>query len=116
MSPFLSAIQTWLKGKFPSGQQFPAPNNALSIRINDTQYIMFFITDSSDAMTAASSIPKFPTYPPASKRVGVMVASSEAVANDPNVQSAIASNYTADAVYLGFMNMTQVKKWPPSAP
>jgi hypothetical protein len=116
MSPFLSGVITWLHSKFPTAKPFPAPNNALSVRVNDTQYDMFFIGTVDDAMTAAASVRNMIKYPAVQKRVGVLVASSETVAQDPQIQSAVMSNYQADAVYLGYLTMTEVKKWPPSAP
>jgi len=116
MGPFVSAIATWLKGKFPTATAFQAPNDALSIRVNDTQYDIFFIGTVNDAMTAASSIRNMLKYPLAQKRVGVLVATSAAIANDPQIQSAVMSNYSADAVYLGYLTMQEVKKWPPTAP
>ena len=116
MSPFVSAIVTWLKGKFPAAPAYPAPNNALSVRVADTQYDLFFIGTPHDALTAAASIRNGTHYPMGAKRVGVLVAVNAQVANDPNIQSTIMSNYVGDAVYLGYLTMTQVKKWPPSAP
>lgn len=116
MGPLVSAVVTWLKGKFSTATPFPAPNNALSVRVNDTQYDIFFIGTVDDAMTAARSIRGMHAYPMGPKRVGVLVASSAAVANDPQIQSAVMSNYAADAVYLGFLTMKEVKKWPPTAP
>jgi len=116
MNPLVSAIATWLKGKFPTAKSFPAPNNALSVRVNDTQYDIFFIGTVDDAMTAAASISKMQPYPLGQKRVGVLVATTAAIANDPQIQSAVMTNYVADAVYLGYLNMHEVKKWPPTAP
>lgn len=116
MGPIVSAVATWLKGKFPTAKGFPAPNNALSIRVTDTQYDVFFIATVDDAMTAASSIRTMQKYPLGAKRVGVIVATSEAIAKDPQIQSAVMSNYQADAVYLGYLTLNEVKKWPPTAP
>jgi hypothetical protein len=116
MGPLVSGIANWLKAKFPSAKGFPAPNNELSIRVLDGQYDVFFISSVDDAMTAAASITRGIKYPQVAKRYGVMVATSAAIANDPQIQSAIASNYSADGVYLGYLELHQVKKWPPTAP
>jgi hypothetical protein len=116
MDPLVSAVVTWLNGKFPAAKAFPAPNNALSVRVDDTQYDVFFIETADDAMTASSSIRSMVKYPLSQKRVGVIVATSQAIADDPQIQSAVMSNYTADAVYLGYLNLQEVKKWPPTAP
>jgi hypothetical protein len=116
MSPLISAVAAWLKEKLPTAKAFPAPNNALSVRVGDSQYDIFFIGTVDEAMTAASSIKNMLKYPLGQKRVGVLVATSAAVANDQQIQSAVMSNYSADAVYLGYLTMQEVKKWPPTAP
>ncbi len=74
MGPFISAVANWLTKKFTGAVLFPAPNNALSIRHNDTQYDVFLVGNASDAMTAAASIRTMPKYPLGVKRVGVIAA------------------------------------------
>ena len=115
MTPFISGILSWLKTKFPSATAFPAPNDELIVRVGTRQYQIYFVTNKNEAFTAASRISQEPLRHPATQKVGVIVADSKATAADPQVQSAINSNYS-DTCYLGFLQYREVKKWPSTAP
>jgi hypothetical protein len=116
MTPIISGIVTWLKTKFPTSKAFPAPNNALRIRLDTNQYQLYFITNADEAFTAAVNIAQQPLHAPATAKHGIMIADSAATANSPQVQSAIASNFSAASVYLGYLTLHEVKKWPNTAP
>lgn len=116
MIPIISGVVNWLKAKRPTAKSFTAPNDDLSVRVGTDQYQVFFISNADEAFTAASMISRLPLYHPATTKHGVIIATSKAVAKDPQVQSAIASNFSAASVYLGYLDIKEVKKWPPSAP
>lgn len=117
MTPIIAGVVAWLKTKFPPKKTFPAPNDELSVRLDADQYQIFFINNADEAYTAATAIGQTPIHSPASIRRGVIIANSAATANDPQVQSAIESNYTgAASTYLGYLELQEVKKWPKTAP
>jgi hypothetical protein len=106
---------SWLKTKL-GVSAFRAPNDELSVRVGTDQYQIYFVANTQEAFMAASSIGQQPLHAPATTRRGVIIADSAATAADPQVQSAIASNFTAGSVYLGYLELHEVKKWPPNAP
>jgi hypothetical protein len=117
VTPIIAGVVSWLRTKFPaSGGGFRAPNDELRVTVGQDQYQIYFITNSQEAFVAASNINHQPLHGPATSRRGVIIADSAATANDPHVRSAIESNFSADAVYLGYLELQEVKKWPPSAP
>jgi len=116
MIPMLSGVVSWLRAKFPSQKPFPAPNDELQVRVATRQYEIYYITNKDEAFTAAANLRHRQVLLPATTRHGVIVADSKATASDPQVQSAIASNFTADTCYLGYLEFHQVKKWPSTAP
>jgi hypothetical protein len=114
--PIMAGVLAWLKAKFPNQKPFPAPNNQLQLRLGTQQYEVYFISNADEAFTAAANIAQRALLAPAQTHHGVIIADSPATANDLQVQSAINSNHTGSTTYLGYLTLTQVKKWPPNAP
>ena len=114
--PILAGVLAWLKVKFPTVKPFPAPNNRLQVRLGTEQYEIYFISNADDAFTAAANISQRALLHPALTRHGIIIADSPNTTASPQVQSAIASNTTGTTTYLGYLTLTQVKKWPSTAP
>ena len=114
--PIVAGVVAWLKAKFPTAKPFPAPNHGLQVRLDSRQYEIYFISNADDAFTAAANIGQRALLHPAATRHGVIIADSPETAADPQVQSAIETNTQGATTYLGYLTVTQVKKWPPNAP
>lgn len=114
--PIIAGVVAWLKAKFPTIKPFPAPNNGLQVRLGTEQYEIYFISNADEAFIAAANISQRALLHPATTRHGVIIADSPETAASPQVQSAIESNTGGTTTYLGYLAVTQVKKWPPTAP
>jgi hypothetical protein len=114
--PIIAGVVAWLKAKFPTDKPFPAPNNGLQVRLDTRQYEIYFISNADEAFTAAANIHQRALRYPATTRHGVIIADSPETAASPQVQGAIDANTAGTTTYLGYLTVTQVKKWPPTAP
>jgi hypothetical protein len=114
--PIIAGAVAWLKAKFPNVKPFTAPNNGLQVRLDTKQFQIYFISNADEAFTAAFEINQRALRYPATTRHGIIIADSPETAANPQVQGAIDANTTGTTTYLGYLTVTQVKKWPPNAP